>query len=171
VLRVFAVCDGPGSWRVLPGGLARLAGPDERTAAMQRGGSSADVWVLSSGQVDELSLRQATAAMPRGPALRQVTSRAAENMFWLGRYTERTENAIRMAQLTLQSLNGEDQSSQPLLAWLSGTAVKNGLVMDTVPPATQARRVFERSQLLDSIWGMDSDIDERTVDVHVGRLR
>jgi two-component system phosphate regulon response regulator PhoB len=32
-------------------------------------------------------------------------------------------------------------------------------------------RVFERSQLLDSIWGMDSDIDERTVDVHVGRLR
>jgi two-component system, OmpR family, phosphate regulon response regulator PhoB len=32
-------------------------------------------------------------------------------------------------------------------------------------------RVFSRSQLLDGVWGMDSDIDERTVDVHVGRLR
>ena len=32
-------------------------------------------------------------------------------------------------------------------------------------------RVFSRSHLLDSIWGMDSDIDERTVDVHMGRLR
>lgn len=31
--------------------------------------------------------------------------------------------------------------------------------------------MFERSQLLDSIWGIDSEIDERTVDVHVGRLR
>ncbi len=32
-------------------------------------------------------------------------------------------------------------------------------------------RVFSRAQLLDGVWGMDSDIDERTVDVHVGRLR
>ena len=32
-------------------------------------------------------------------------------------------------------------------------------------------RVFTRSQLLDGVWGHDSDIDERTVDVHVGRLR
>ena len=32
-------------------------------------------------------------------------------------------------------------------------------------------RVFSRGQLLDSIWGRDAEIDERTVDVHVGRLR
>lgn len=32
-------------------------------------------------------------------------------------------------------------------------------------------RVFTRGQLLDAVWGQDSDIDERTVDVHVGRLR
>jgi two-component system phosphate regulon response regulator PhoB len=32
-------------------------------------------------------------------------------------------------------------------------------------------RVFTRGQLLDSVWGMDAEIDERTVDVHVGRLR
>ena len=32
-------------------------------------------------------------------------------------------------------------------------------------------RIFSRSQLLDSIWGHSSEIDERTVDVHIGRLR
>ena len=32
-------------------------------------------------------------------------------------------------------------------------------------------RVFTRAQLLDGVWGHDSEIDERTVDVHVGRLR
>ena len=32
-------------------------------------------------------------------------------------------------------------------------------------------RVFTRVQLLDAIWGLSAEIDERTVDVHVGRLR
>jgi len=32
-------------------------------------------------------------------------------------------------------------------------------------------RVFTRAQLLDSVWGLSAEIDERTVDVHVGRLR
>jgi two-component system phosphate regulon response regulator PhoB len=32
-------------------------------------------------------------------------------------------------------------------------------------------RVFTREQLLDGVWGSDIYIDERTVDVHVGRLR
>ena len=32
-------------------------------------------------------------------------------------------------------------------------------------------RVFSRAQLLDSVWGLAVEIDERTVDVHVGRLR
>jgi two-component system, OmpR family, phosphate regulon response regulator PhoB len=32
-------------------------------------------------------------------------------------------------------------------------------------------RVFTREQLLDGVWGRDIYIDERTVDVHIGRLR
>lgn len=31
--------------------------------------------------------------------------------------------------------------------------------------------IFTRRQLLDEIWGMDNDVDERTVDVHIKRLR
>lgn len=32
-------------------------------------------------------------------------------------------------------------------------------------------RVYSREQLLDGVWGTDVYVDERTVDVHVGRLR
>lgn len=32
-------------------------------------------------------------------------------------------------------------------------------------------KIFTRSQLMDEIWGMDSETDERTVDVHINRLR
>ena len=32
-------------------------------------------------------------------------------------------------------------------------------------------KIFTRRQLLDELWGMDKDVDERTVDVHIKRLR
>lgn len=32
-------------------------------------------------------------------------------------------------------------------------------------------RVFTREQILDGVWGRDAEVDERTVDVHIGRLR
>jgi two-component system, OmpR family, phosphate regulon response regulator PhoB len=35
----------------------------------------------------------------------------------------------------------------------------------------QPGRVFTRAQLLDRVWGNDAEVDERTVDVHIGRLR
>jgi two-component system, OmpR family, phosphate regulon response regulator PhoB len=34
-----------------------------------------------------------------------------------------------------------------------------------------AGRVLSRAQLLDGVWGRDAFVDERTVDVHIGRLR
>ena len=165
MLRVFAVAEGTATqggqaWRVLPGGMARIASADEEIASMQRGGSSADVWVMvdadSGAAVDKTTLLPAGSLGSSGPPRpsvsgttthrnRIVTSRAAENLFWLGRYTERCENNVRLARVTLERLNSEDQSSQPLLAWLGSLAVRNSLVSADVPPPTLARRVFERS--------------------------
>ena len=146
ILRVFALADGPQSWRILPGGLARVAGAGNDIAAMQRGGSSADVWVVTDGSVDTTTLLPTTpGAHAVAQRKRLVTSRAGENLFWLGRYTERSENQIRLARLTLESLHGEHQSSAPLLTWLSRLATVNTLVLPGVPSAQQARRVFERS--------------------------
>ncbi|WP_444812780.1 circularly permuted type 2 ATP-grasp protein [Variovorax jilinensis] len=146
LLRVFAISDGPRSWRVLPGGLARLAGRDAQIASMQRGGSSADVWVRTKGEVDRTTLLQphatpASLARHRAP----VTSRAAENMFWLGRHTERAENAVRLARLTIDLLAGEDHSSRALMTWLHRLALRNALVPPEVPSLPKSRRVFERA--------------------------
>jgi len=168
MLRVFAVSDGPNSWRVLPGGLARVAGSSADIASMQHGGSSADVWALTQGVVDKTTLLQphltpATLAQRK----RLVTSRAAENLFWLGRYTERAENAIRLARLTLECLNGEEQSSAPLLSWLSKMAVTNTLVLPGVPTAAQARRVFERSL----ISSLGSSSEATSVGFHLRALK
>lgn len=33
------------------------------------------------------------------------------------------------------------------------------------------KRVWSRERLLDRVWGIDADVDYRTVDVHIGRLR
>jgi uncharacterized circularly permuted ATP-grasp superfamily protein/uncharacterized alpha-E superfamily protein len=146
MLRVFALADGPQSWRVLPGGLVRLAPRGQLMASMQRGGSSADCWVMTEGEVDTTSLLQ---SQPSTLALAHqkspVTSRAAENLFWLGRYTERAENAVRLARIVLDHLGGEEPSSRALLAWFSATARENALVLPDVPGAEQAARVFARA--------------------------
>lgn len=146
MLRVFALADGPRSWRVLPGGLVRIVGADAGIASMQRGGSSADAWVLTTGAVDRTTLLQPHLS-PASIAQRKrlVTSRAAENLFWLGRYTERAENSLRLCRLALETLNGEDQACAPLLDWLTRMAQHHGLVAPGTPAATQGRRVFERA--------------------------
>ena len=151
MLRIFAVCDAAGSWRVLPGGLARVAASQAQIASMQRGGSSADVWALTREDVDPGGTLVQPPLTPATQAQRAriVTSRAAENLYWLGRYTERTENLIHLARLTLECLHGEEQGSPHLLAWLSKLALDNTLVLPTVVSATQDRAAFERALITD----------------------
>lgn len=156
MLRVFALADGPQSWRVLPGGMVRLAPRGERIASMQWGGSSADCWVLTEGEVDRTSLlTSAPSTLSMALQKRVVTSRSAENLFWLGRYTERAENSLRLARTALRCLQGEDEGTPELLQWLSVTAKANGLVLPSVPDAHQSPRVFERS--LVAMLGADSN--------------
>ena len=169
LLRVFAVSDGLDAdgrprWRVLPGGLARVAGNSVDIASMQSGGSSADVWALTDEAVDTSALQTVAQASHQShqphqagqPSKRRrlVTSRAAEHLYWLGRYTERAENSVRLARLTLDCLGGEHQTSVPLQQWLTQMAIGNTLVLPGVPSAVQARRVFERS-LIASLGATD----------------
>ena len=148
MLRVYALANGAQSWRVLPGGLVRLAPRGQLMASMQHGGSSADCWVLTRGEVDRTSLLQsAPSTLALAQARRPVTSRAAENLFWLGRYTERAENAVRLAQVILRNLHDEQPSTRPLLAWMTQQAQTQSLVSAYVPGISgpSAQRVFERS--------------------------
>ena len=155
VLRVFAVANAQGGWQVLPGGLARL-GTREGIASMQRGGSSADVWVQSPpAAVPPIAQAPTATAGPSDVASPQrqrlVTSRAAENLFWMGRYTERTENTLRLVRLSLEILGSENQHLPCLLHFITRMATRHGLVRAGVPSASQAHRVFERS-LMAGLW-------------------
>jgi uncharacterized circularly permuted ATP-grasp superfamily protein/uncharacterized alpha-E superfamily protein len=148
MLRVFAVSDGAKGWRVLPGGLMRIAALGQEIASMQSGGSSADVWVC--GSESPLASSQPLAQKPpMASAKRLVTSRSAENLFWLGRYSERTECGLQTAQHILSHLatHHDAPPDAAMQRWLSALAVQNSLVLPTVPDLTQSPRVFERSLL------------------------
>jgi uncharacterized circularly permuted ATP-grasp superfamily protein len=150
MLRVYVLADGPNSWRVLPGGLVRLAPRGELMASMQKGGSSADCWVLTHGTVDTTSLLlSAPSTLSLAKSKRPVASRAAENLFWLGRYTERAENAVRLAQLVLRNLHSDEQTSTALQSWMVRLSQLHSLVTGDVPvqATPHAQRVFERALL------------------------
>ena len=97
-LRVYVAATDKG-YEVMPGGLTRIAvGSDPRAQWLEAGDVSKDTWVLSDQPVEQFSLlaqRQASQRLHRGG--RDLPSRTADNLFWLGRYTERAEGAVRLA--------------------------------------------------------------------------
>jgi len=101
-LRVYA-CATPDGYIVMPGGLTRAAtGTDARMLSMQRGGSSKDTWILSTGPVSRFSLlkREILAAdLVRTGS--NLSSRVAENLYWFGRNSERCDSAARLLRLAL----------------------------------------------------------------------
>jgi uncharacterized circularly permuted ATP-grasp superfamily protein/uncharacterized alpha-E superfamily protein len=109
VLRVYLAAEGD-SWVVIPGGLARVSSSiDTPVVSMQRGGGSKDTWVLSDGPVDTFSLqrpRDVPVDLSRG-VVSDLPSRAADHVFWLGRYAERSEHLARMLRCILMRLTGE----------------------------------------------------------------
>jgi len=108
ILRVYASWNGR-SYSVLPGGLTRVSSQDSsRAVSMQLGGGSKDTWVF--GGVEEPAPARRTLVLPKGPrvAARELPSRVADNLFWLGRYTERVESRVRFARALLPTLSGEE---------------------------------------------------------------
>src|ERR1700676_5328559 len=100
-IRVYAIATASG-YRVMPGGLARIASDSADIVSMQRGGGSKDVWVLAPDRraIDEVNV---ASAAPRAPAPHDdLPSRLAENLFWLGRYSERCEEKTRLLRATLR---------------------------------------------------------------------
>ncbi|WP_156381923.1 MULTISPECIES: circularly permuted type 2 ATP-grasp protein [unclassified Aureimonas] len=98
-LRVFLARNEDG-WHVMPGGFARVADATSATAvSMQAGGRSIDVWVGSQTEAQPITLL----GPPQARFIRRVPgalpARAADNLYWLGRYAERAEVATRLLRL------------------------------------------------------------------------
>jgi len=146
MVRTYAIVDAAGGWHALPGGLTRIAARFRQGVSMQRGGSSADTWVQAAGAVDTFSmlpepLQPGDLAHKR----RSVSSRAAENLFWMGRYSERSEICVRLARSVLTLLADDADMSPALLGVLHRLCVRHGLVPDGVPSPQQSLPVFERT--------------------------
>ena len=96
-LRAFAMRTRSG-WTMMPGGFARVgASRDTAAIAMRQGGRAADVWVLGEAPVERVTLlpaREDGAVDAKLTAI--LPSRAADNLFWLGRYIERAEGTVRV---------------------------------------------------------------------------
>ena len=98
-LRVYAIATA-GGYRVLPGGLARIAAEGvSDVVSSQRGGGSKDVWVLPGPQ-DSLPLPE-PAAPPRRVRHDELPSQLVESLYWLGRYSERCEDKTRLLRASL----------------------------------------------------------------------
>jgi uncharacterized circularly permuted ATP-grasp superfamily protein/uncharacterized alpha-E superfamily protein len=111
VLRVY-VSAGKNGYTVMPGGLTRVAvAPTTPVLSMQGGGTTKDTWVLSNAPVRNISLLKAPwvhTAAHRVAA--EIPSRVADNLFWLGRYTERLEDTVRLLRCLLRRISSESSA-------------------------------------------------------------
>ncbi|MCA0405369.1 MAG: circularly permuted type 2 ATP-grasp protein, partial [Proteobacteria bacterium] len=114
-LRVF-LARTPQGWQVMPGGFARVGqGSDQAGIAMRHGASVADVWVVSNHAVPEPSLlkRDGAGFLRASPGI--LPSRAADNLYWLGRYVERTEGTLRLLRAYHGRLAETGDTEAPLV--------------------------------------------------------
>ncbi|MDE2371575.1 MAG: circularly permuted type 2 ATP-grasp protein [Burkholderiales bacterium] len=148
LVRVYAIADGGGRWHVLPGGMTRVARREDSSVSMQRGGTSLDTWVLTDGPVDTFSmLPQRLQVDDIAQRRRPVSSRTGENLFWLGRYTERTEQLVRLARATLLLIDADNDAPPEVLQALSALAATTGLAPVGVPSLVRSPPLFERALL------------------------
>jgi len=108
MLRAFVTATHDG-WRVMPGGLVRTSGQaDSTVVAMEKGGGSKDAWVIARNEVARISLlpREGSELVPTRTD-ETLSSRVADNLFWLGRYIQRAELHSRMLRTILRRLTEE----------------------------------------------------------------
>lgn len=112
ILRAFLVARSDG-YVVMPGGLTRSAiKKDDMLVSNQIGSISKDTWVLASEpeRADDLVMKptpEQVAASQKGA----LPSRAADSLFWVGRYAERAEGTIRLLRSVIKKLYGDPEHS------------------------------------------------------------
>jgi uncharacterized circularly permuted ATP-grasp superfamily protein/uncharacterized alpha-E superfamily protein len=101
VMRTFIVAS-QGDYEIMPGGLTRCS-PEKGSLIVsnQEGGISKDTWV-------EVPVKNPESLLLRTPDLRRksvLPSRAAENLFWVGRYSQRVVRTSRFIRIVLRNIS------------------------------------------------------------------
>ena len=116
VMRLFVAWH-DGDYRVMPGGLTRFdpTGADA-IVSLQRGSATKDTWVLSAGPAKK-PVVPAPAEEPAAFSRPESTpSRLADNLYWLGRYLERTTQMVRLLDQVDPILRDEISKIDPAVA-------------------------------------------------------
>ena len=189
VLRVYAAAT-PDGWKVMPGGFCRVSDqPDARAISMGEGVQAADVWVICDKPVERVTLLASDEDVRIVRILGNLPSRAADNLFWLGRYLERAEATLRLVRSLCTSLMDADAAAHGagetlsriqglLIAWgaaekeaLSGKAADAAAAAmhdeaafgSAVSLVRSARRTAAgmRERLSEDFWKLLLDLEQR----------
>jgi uncharacterized alpha-E superfamily protein len=143
-LRVFAVAT-PNGWTVMPGGLTRVAPQDNDVVSMQWGGTSKDTWTLADVPVTRIPLRRARLGVDDvEKSTVEIASRVGENLFWMGRYSERCEGLARLLRAALVRVADAAPDEAAALASLA-TAIERLEVFGDEAPGDFVRAVVDPS--------------------------
>ena len=159
MLRIYAMANTDGTWQILPGGMTRISSDDKDMVSIQRGGSTLDTWVTTDEEVDTYTMlpqrvKRNDGLPSQGGFL--ISSRTAENLFWLGRYTERAESLTRLAKesLMIASISGED-NVLALQDAITELTIRSGLISADAPTLSKSPKVFTRT-LIASLISKDA---------------
>jgi uncharacterized alpha-E superfamily protein len=152
VLRVFAAAT-PNGWIIMPGGFCRIAEQlDARAVSMGDGARAADVWVVSDKAVSTTTLLPGSDTVRIRRIAGVLPSRAADNLFWLGRYLERAEATLRLVRaLGTQQRDAKGSSSlqhaaeriqRMLVTWGAVTQVSRSQPAKVAAEALQSEECF-----------------------------
>ncbi len=146
-LRLFLAKVGDG-WQVMPGGFVRIARDvDAHAVSLQKGGRTTDAWVLSHEPITEMSLLPAPDRVTVRRTSGTLPSRAADNLFWVGRYVERAEATLRLVRALINRIADADEASAPIIASISGLLQVWSAGTNDIPhvrPALIARAALQR---------------------------
>ncbi len=148
LIRGFAVAY-QDDYRVMPGALVRVSpGLDDLRTSIQKGGISKDLWVVADTPEKHVTLlRQAHGPIVVTRDTHDLPSRVADNLYWLGRYSERLDNRVRLLRETLglflqqERENAENSCLDDLLKALN-------IVPPTAASTRQSRFFGLRRELL-----------------------
>lgn len=151
----FFVASTAAGFTVMPGGLAMTVDPDATVALSATDAETRDVWVVSDALVPKpyASLWRPTieSAGRVSHGAQDLPSRAADNLFWLGRYTERADWTMRVLRTSLTRLQEDTGPRQDLGA--SRIALETLLAKDEngLPPGRAATDAALIEQLAGSL--------------------
>jgi uncharacterized circularly permuted ATP-grasp superfamily protein/uncharacterized alpha-E superfamily protein len=114
ILRVYAALGPDGKYQVMPGGFCRISDRlDSRAVAMGQGVQTSDVWIVANRPVEPTTLLPSGESVAIRRIMGNLPSRAADNLFWLGRYLERAEATLRLIRcLARRTIENEDMSQE-----------------------------------------------------------